>query len=258
MPSSWPTGYEQVNDLLAELLTGIQSVLGEKLVGLYLTGSLALGDFDLQVSDIDLLAALKSEVDDAALARLEAMHAGFVQRHPEWRDRIEVCYVATDALASVRQPHSVVNISPGEPIHRRETSAEWLMSWYLTREHGLTLFGLDAATIIESVSRQEFIGSARLHASRWLEYVEDAAGSRGKQAYAILTLCRAFYVCRHGEQASKRQAALWAASELPHWAPLISDALAWRLDLAGQRIDATASLESTQRFVADIITLIGE
>lgn len=51
-----PTPYEDVNTLLGALLARIRSVLGINLVGVYLYGSLPSGDFDPDVSDIDLLA----------------------------------------------------------------------------------------------------------------------------------------------------------------------------------------------------------
>ncbi|GAC1422991.1 MAG: hypothetical protein NVS4B1_20310 [Ktedonobacteraceae bacterium] len=50
-----PTSYADINELLALLLSGMQSILSEKLVGVYLYGSLVTGDFDAETSDIDLL-----------------------------------------------------------------------------------------------------------------------------------------------------------------------------------------------------------
>jgi predicted nucleotidyltransferase len=52
-----PTPYADVNQLLEQLLSSLQTILGKKLVGLYLYGSLVTGDFDHECSDIDLLAA---------------------------------------------------------------------------------------------------------------------------------------------------------------------------------------------------------
>jgi hypothetical protein len=49
-----PTPYTDMNALIEQLLSRIQEVLGEKLVGLYLYGSLVTGDFDHGSSDIDI------------------------------------------------------------------------------------------------------------------------------------------------------------------------------------------------------------
>ena len=59
-----PTAYADINQLLELLLSSMQKILGEKLAGLYLNGSLVIGDFDPTISDIDLVAALASDLDD--------------------------------------------------------------------------------------------------------------------------------------------------------------------------------------------------
>lgn len=41
-------------------------------------------------------------------------------------------------------------------------------------------------------------------------------------------MCRMLYGFRCGKQASKAQAAAWAAKEYPQWAALIADARSWR------------------------------
>src|SRR5260370_36706708 len=69
-----PTPYAEINQLLELLLSGIQKILGEKLVGLYLYGSLVSGDFDNGSSVIDLIAALYSDIDDRDFTHLYIMH----------------------------------------------------------------------------------------------------------------------------------------------------------------------------------------
>jgi len=56
------TNLVDIKNLLDLLLVEIQKVLGKKLKGLYLYGSLVWGDFDIGVSDIDLLATTSDEV----------------------------------------------------------------------------------------------------------------------------------------------------------------------------------------------------
>jgi hypothetical protein len=89
---------------LAEVLRGIPPVsaalrglrdrlirlFGDKLVGLYVNGSLTLGDFDPEQSDLDLLAALSSGVDEREFPGIGHMHAEYAQEHPAWKSRVEV------------------------------------------------------------------------------------------------------------------------------------------------------------------------
>ncbi len=250
------TPYSEVNELIARILSSLQSILGKKLVGLYLFGSLVIGDFDPQVSDIDLMAALSSNLDDREFEALHEMHTDFARQHRKWDGRIEVCYISLAALSSVRSRTSqIAKISPGEPFHRREASREWLSDWYLVRERGVTLFGPSPQEIIELISHDEFMQTIKAHARAWGEWVQDMRTHKG-QAYAILTMCRALYTCRNGEQASKRQAALWAQQELPEWAQLIRNALVWREEPDVEQGDDAATLAETKRFVDAVRDLI--
>jgi hypothetical protein len=223
-----PTPYADANRRIAELLMNIQSILGEKLVGLYLDGSLVLGDFDPRTSDIDLVAALAADLDEPEFAALQAMHEQFARDHPAWDDRIEVCYIGVEILKEVKsRTGPIANISPGEPFHRTEARQEWVMNWYLTRERGKTIFGPSPRTIIEPISREDFIRSVKDHARAWEDWVEGMK-NRYAQSYAILALCRALHAVRTGEQVSKKQAGEWAKGALPEWADVIQNALDWK------------------------------
>ena len=48
------TPFDDINALLQNLQIELQSILGEKLVGIYIYGSLVWGDFNHTTSDIDL------------------------------------------------------------------------------------------------------------------------------------------------------------------------------------------------------------
>src|SRR6266516_8078315 len=98
-----PTPYADINELLEILLSEMQKILGEKLGGLYLYGSLVIGDFDPTISDIDLVVALVSDIDDKEFEALQKMHVDFAHQHKEWDDRIEVCYISLAALQTVKQ-----------------------------------------------------------------------------------------------------------------------------------------------------------
>jgi hypothetical protein len=248
-----PTAYAGINELLEVLFSSMQKILSEKLVGLYLHGSLVIGDFDRTISDIDLVAALSSELDDKEFEALQTMHDDFAHQHKEWDGRIEVCYVSLAALQTVKTRTSfVANVSPGEPFHMRETSFEWLVSWYLVRETSVTLFGPAPKTIIERISKDEFLGSIRSHVKAWDEWTYDMH-HRNSQAYAILTMCRALYTLSNGMQVSKKQATQWAEKEFPEWASLIQNALLWREAWRDENVDHEATFQDTLGFVRFMI-----
>ena len=250
------TPYAEVNEIIERILSSLQSILGKKLVGFYLYGSLVIGDFDPHVSDIDLVAALASDIDEQEFAELQEMHNDLTRQHTEWDNRIEVCYISLAALNSVRSRTSqIANISPGEPFHMRESSKEWLSDWYLVRERGVTLFGPPPHEIIEPISHDEFIQTVKDNARAWGEWVLDMH-TRKDQAYAILTMCRALYTWRNGDQVSKKQAALWAQEQLPEWSQLIRNALVWHEASKDEQVDDEATFAETKRFVNFVRNII--
>ena len=85
------------------------------------------------------------------------------------------------------------------------------------------------------------------------QVVKDTQYSRSSQAYAILTMCRAYYTVKNREQVSKKQAALWTAEQLPEWASLIRNALEWREEKENSRVDHKTTFPETEAFVNFII-----
>ena len=225
------TPYGDVNGLLNTLLTRMQSILHDKLVGLYLYGSLVTGDFDHDISDIDLLTVTSVDIDELEFEALKKMHDDLIHKYKTWKDRIEVQYVSLSGLKTFKvQTSKIVNISPGEPIHFIEAGKDWLINWYIVQENGIVLFGPNQASIITKISKDEYINAVKENTLLWSEWIKkyNTQSSRGSLAYVVFTLCRALYGYKHGEEVSKKQAAEWICEEFPQWKSLIQNAVTWR------------------------------
>lgn len=243
------TPYPDIDELLTSLLDQMHAILGDRLVGLYLYGSLVMGDFDPTISDIDLLAATATNLTEDEFARLHKMHDGFAAEHPEWYDRIEVAYLAVRGLRTFREERSpIAVISPGEPFNQKDAGADWLVNWWVVREHGVTLYGPPATDVIVPIDKVEFLHIVQEHARYWPTWVHDLRHPKA-QAYAIITMCRAQYALEHGEQPSKEEAARWAQVRWPQWAALIERGLAWRVAPEAELPDGEAYFAETEAFV---------
>src|SRR5690349_8738711 len=93
-----PTSYADVNSVLQDFQTRIQAILGKRFRGLYVYGSLALGDFDPQTSDIDFIVVTDGDISDADFAALNTMHVQFSASGSAWADKVEVACIPQDAL----------------------------------------------------------------------------------------------------------------------------------------------------------------
>lgn len=240
----YPTPYPDLNQFVSELLQELRRILGENLVGAYLGGSLALGDFNPAVSDIDALVVTAEPVSGSVLRQLETMHGQIGASDYQWAPRLELSYFPAEAIRR-HDPGNRHHPSIGETwafgINGHDEA--WVVQRWIIREKGITLCGPPPAQLIDPLSaadlRQAVVTllredwSGRLRNPEWFR-------RRNFQAYGVLTMCRCHYTIITGAVASKPVAAAWAKEALPDWAHLIDQALRWRCDT--QPDDATESL----------------
>ena len=96
-----PTPYPDVNTLLNELLASAQDILVEHLVGMYLSGSLACGDFLIVTDD---------ELSTDQFSALREVHARIAVNGAPWSTELEGAYIPLRALrrydpVNSRHPH---------------------------------------------------------------------------------------------------------------------------------------------------------
>lgn len=255
------TPYSDVNALLENLQSRIRAILGEKVVGVYLSGSLVTGDFNHDVSDVDLIVATSTDLDDQECTSLAAMHEDVARTHEQWRSRIDASYVPIATLRAPGHGQRYPVKYPSEPFHWEDAGSDLLMTRYILREKGVALFGPPPWTLLDPVSRDDLVRAVQQACREWRGYIKDTR-SRNGQAFAILSMCRALYTVIQGDFVSKKQAALWAETSKPEWAPVIRQALTWwqNPDLwRNGRIEYNETVASTRQFVNSAIDrILGE
>ena len=110
-----PTPYPEVNAVLQALLSGVQDVLGDCFVGMYLYGSLAGGDFCPQRSDIDFVVATADVLPDEMIVALEAMHARIAEGNLKWAAKLEAVHTSPPRSKWIAVPlHQRGTLLPGD------------------------------------------------------------------------------------------------------------------------------------------------
>lgn len=236
--------------VLGALTRDIIDHLGGSLVGLYLYGSLVVGDFDDRRSDIDLLAVTRGPLSSEAEHAIAEMHHSLAQGYPEWRDRLEVGYFPATILRRYEPPLGDVHrISPGEPFHRTPALPHWLTDLYSVQEHGHVLHGSPVGAVLPPISPTRFRAAIQRVVAEWREWVV-GVHERRHQAYVRLTMFRSLYSYQFGRQTSKVVAAEWFAAEFPEWSRDAEQALEWR-----RSDSATVDLPGAQRTV-ELVRLV--
>lgn len=252
------TSPAEVRQLVAELRDGIGQTLGQSLLGLYLTGSLTYGDFDVGSSDVDYLVVLQHPLTPDQRVALIDLHAALGRRNPEWRERIEGSYVTPDLLASIDPPdisRPYVNQGkfwePDPPYGN-----EWLINRYVLQECGVPLIGPGFRDLTPPIGIEPVrAASARDLFAEWLPQVDDPEflPDSHHEAYTTLTMCRILHRQFNDDVVSKRGAARWVRSRVePRWRSLIDSALAWQHgQVLDRRADACAFVASTAQILRD-------
>jgi hypothetical protein len=253
------TGFPELDELLADFVAGLRSVLGDNFVGAYLTGSFAIGDADVH-SDVDWLVVTEQTPSEVEQRGLNELHAKLYERETPWAQHLEGSYAPREQL---RRP------GPEEWLFldNGATTLEWdkhcntsVVRWTV-RERPTALAGPDPRDLIDPVSADDLRTEAQpvlaeLTAWAHAPHPGHPSGmSRWKQPYVVLTLCRALHTLETGALCSKREAGEWAKRSLePEWRDLIQRALDDRPDpWLRTKQDSTPELVARTRAFADAV-----
>jgi hypothetical protein len=223
-----------LGSFLALTVSSWRSALGRNLAGVYVHGSLSTGAFNPRNSDVDLLATTRTLTDGAANERIHEVHRAMQGwGNDRWEDRLDAAFVPAKALGLRVVPQiSVLELHPDEGFKVQTLGPDFVIQKRILRQHGITLFGPRIGRIVTPVTTGE-LRTAQIGTLRewWLPQLEFPGQllSRGYQAYAVLTMCRALCLLVTGDVVTKPEAAAWSMRGLylQAWHPLIRSAVAY-------------------------------
>lgn len=212
--------------------------------GLYLVGSVALGDFRLHGSDIDFVAVTADRPDTKNLAALERVHFRLRER---WRRPFfDGIYVTWDDLAN-----DPALIRPGPSAHESRFNpngrGEWNpVTWHTLAQHGVRCQGPAVADLTvwndPAVLAAWTNDNLDTYWRRWLDRGARLVSRDGMAqltawacAWYVLGVCRLHYTLATGAITSKEGAGLYALSAFAEkWRRVIEEALRIRRGAAGR------------------------
>lgn len=259
-----PTPYPELNELLGALVGGVRDVLAAELVGVYLGGSFALGDFDPH-SDVDFVVATERDVGDTELTALQALHARLHALPSPFAKHLDGSYVPRSVLKRRdRSRRRLLYLDRGRRrLVRADHCNRTVVRWVL-REKGITLLGPDPKRLINPVEPHDLHEENRRDLREWAAEIRDGVtrvDDRHAQPYTVLGYCRMLYSLAHDRVASKPVAGRWAIAHLDdRFSGLIARALEARADpfaRVAQPADP-ADVEATLAFVAYAVERAGE
>lgn len=250
------TPHQDVNEILCTLAQRLRDVLGDQLVGLYLTGSLTYGDFHRGSSDIDFLAILDRPLARPQHEEVQALHRRIGETYPVWAERIEGSYITQGMLESTVPPQTPRPYLNGgkfwDPDPRYGN--EWLLNLHVLYERGVALVGPEPRTLFGPVDINAVREASRKDLlEEWEPKLKDESFFQTSHyvAYVILTLCRILHRARYDTVASKRVAAAWVKRTYGKpWSDVIEQAERWQ---HGQELNLADEAKNFVKFaVAEV------
>lgn len=224
-----PTAHDDVNVFLGQLHANQRDVLGDWLVGLYLGGSLALGDFNPQRSDIDFAVVTRDELPPELVAALEQMHARLWAAGTYWARKLDGSYVPQQMIRRWMPDHAPCPFVEADEFYVTSQGSAAIQR-YILREHGVVVVGPEPHTLLDPVDAPDLRNAVRDMLVRWWQPLLDDPGwlrQDSQLPFAVLTMCRMLYTYEHGAVVSKPAAARWCRqTPAAQWTQLIDWALA--------------------------------
>ncbi|MBX3080385.1 MAG: DUF4111 domain-containing protein [Anaerolineae bacterium] len=221
---------EPVTRFLTDFVQGFQTALGDRLVGIYLHGSLAMGCFNPATSDIDLLVVARDKLTLADKQRCRQVLHQLAAICPA--KAIEMSIVTLASLQHFHHP------SPYElhfPTDRPDDDAIQLYDpdlaahFTVTRSRGLCLVGEAIAAIFPDVPPSSYLASLAGDADWSYGHIMQGSdeGKCSVPVYGVLNYCRILAYLEQGAVMSKSEGAQWGLTHLPAlYGSLIQTALA--------------------------------
>ena len=227
--------YPELQEVLNRFVDEIAAELGENLVGIYLVGSIASGDFDAD-SDVDFLVVTNTELTEANMKPLQEIQRKIhgIDCYPA--KHLEGSYISITDLNdwSIVGEKKLYYFDNGSTAYEQSThDNQWHVRWIL-RERGITLLGPKPETIVQAIPSNELsneIKTAMLQVMKFFEDEIDGSltffNSRFGQSFTVLTYCRMLHTLQTGTVQSKKAGMDWAKQVVDSkWVRLID--LAWK------------------------------
>ena len=221
----FPTPYVELNQVLSDLVSRMQEILGDNFVGAYLQGSFAIGGFDIH-SDVDFIVVINDKLSPDQINALQEMHDQIYQLESKWAQHLEGSYFPKEILRyHSNQGVKLWYLDNGARSLIRSEHCNTIYVRWVVREKGVTLAGPPPSTLVDPISTELLRDDIFETIINWGQEILDDPNSfnnRFYQSFIVLSYCRMLHDLHNGYAGSKREGAEWAKSALdPSWSVLI-------------------------------------
>jgi predicted nucleotidyltransferase len=225
--------YPELRRVLEIFVADVKEEISENLIGIYLVGSLASGDFDLD-SDVDFISVIENELTKTNIKLLQEIQTRIHSIDCYPAKHLEGSYISIRDLNDWNTvgKKKLYYFDNGSTQFEKSThDNKWHVRWIL-REHGITLIGQEPKAILEPIPIHELKNEIKTTMFQKIKGYEDELerpisfqNSRFGQSFYVLTYCRMLHTLHTGTVQSKKVGAEWARQMVdPKWIRTIDQA----------------------------------
>jgi hypothetical protein len=228
------TPYPELDAVLIDHAHTSRGVLGTSFVGLYLLGSLAIGDFDL-TSDVDFMIVSAGELSPGEVDLVQSAHTALVGRDSRWVKHLEYSIFPLPTLLEKSSPYGpdgrnesaarrLWYFANGGPAIERSDHDNTLVTRWTLRQRSVAVLGPEPWTFAPEVTADELRQEIKNSMLGWekLFTLDSPHNNRFHQVFFVLNNCRALQDLHEGRITSKREGMAWAKRHLDvQWHALI-------------------------------------
>lgn len=224
-----------LHPLLEDYTSLIEKDLPGRVSGAYLVGSIALGEFNPRMSDIDLVAVMGAKPTGSDYEQVKNIHTSIEAKYPVWK--FEGLYFQTGDLGCRdNEVGAYLDFHDGRlawPQHFGLSA----ITWWTLKHCGIPVFGpsIDSLpiTVDQRYLLQTQIENLNSYWASWTRRVDGllALLSDWGVQWTVLGVLRQFFTLREGELTSKVAAGRYGLAHLPErWASIVREAIRLRED----------------------------
>ncbi len=227
--------YPELLNIVEKYADQLSALLGDNFIGLYLQGSLAIGDFDL-TSDVDFIVITKKDLDEKEVKVIQDAHLKIYNQDNRWVKRLEYSFFPYDKLTQLSSPakdgkftnedeRKLWYFDNGSKSIERSDHCNTIVTRWTLREKGVTIKGPEINNLIPPIPTEELRKEIKNTMITWAEDIKkrpDYLINRFYQSFMVLNYSRMLQDLYEGKVTSKYEGIQWAKYNLDKkWTPLI-------------------------------------
>lgn len=242
----------EVDLFLKRYVNELQNVLsGDQLVGVYLYGSIALGAFYAETSDIDFVAVTKEELTAEEEMNLRELHKKLCA--DKFGKRIDGMYIPLVYLGKNNEEMPPYVYCANGKVHKGHWDVN-AVTWWTLKHHGITVTGRSARELPLQVDWNDVVETmkynieqywSRKAARPYLFFMEEWVES------AVVTIGRILYTLEHEGIVSKDEGLAYMMKAAKGWEPLLQEVQRIRHGKSKRSMSRWSRMRMTRRYLLD-------